>query len=119
MGLPKLRDWYSMDHEARKEWDKNNGLVEDMEYDHRRAVEDAERSAERQRRASQAALAGLREDYSMISEELGTVREALEQAEQFIEAKGLTVEYQAWKPVQPQPSEIPDFETVMQEPAEG
>lgn len=72
----KPSNWYSMDYNERKEWERNQQALEDAEYEKQRAQEEADNAqaeAQRLRREMQAESYAAQEEFSILQDELSTL----------------------------------------------
>lgn len=77
----KPSNWWQMDYDERKEWERNKQAFEDAEYDRQRAQEAADNAhaeAQRLRRSMQEERASQYEEYSILQDEYQELNENYE-----------------------------------------
>jgi hypothetical protein len=99
MSVNKPSNWYDMDHDQRRAWERQAREAEDLEYERdraRRALEDAEGDHRRARAAARAELSGVQEMMESVAEDLARVQAELDLARTWIRENGHWEAFDDW-----------------------
>lgn len=92
-------NWYSMDAQERRTWEKQAREIEDLEYERDRERKDAEAAQSRARRQQAAIseeLAWARDAEANLQDELDNARRELKLRNDWLREKGLYDEFDQW-----------------------
>lgn len=92
-------NWHEMSWNEQREWQREQQRVADLEYDNdrvRRELEDHQAHCARQARARKAEQEETRSEIESLNEERWETQAELNMVREFIEAKGLAQEFEAW-----------------------
>lgn len=96
----KPNNWYHMTYDQQQAWQRQEREREDEEYRRREAEEALERKQRNERKMRdefKSELSSERSRYDELLEDLRDANEERRQLKRFLEAKGLTAEFQGWE----------------------
>jgi hypothetical protein len=100
--MNKPSNWYAMDADERRAWERQARAVEDLEYEKEREREGREwafQRADEVKRQAAAARSAHEEERAGLLDEIDGLRDAaaeLALAKQFLKEKGLASEFDDW-----------------------
>lgn len=97
--MSRPSNWYVMDSDQQRAWERAERERDDLEYEHRRAIEDAESAARNNQRKLQAKAAELvnaRMEQSSLVQEIEELTSEVALAHQWLKDNGHWAAFKDW-----------------------